>query len=74
MKNQNCLNGYTCPECGSLEPFWIKATIYADVLMTDNGTEETKNTETVWEDNSNFRCTACGFSGEAVEFQLPCNV
>jgi len=68
MSNTNCLEGFKCPKCGSEGPFWIQATIYAFVLMDDEGTLEERETETTWDKDSFFRCGECGYEGEAKDF------
>lgn len=61
-KNENCLEGMRCPKCQSDGPFWIAATITAQVLMSDDGTVEERPEGTTWDDNSSCRCPECGFA------------
>jgi hypothetical protein len=69
MGNTNCLEGKRCPQCGSYGPFYIYCTIYADVLMCDEGTIEEYDRETTWEKDSPTRCQECGYSGEMKDFK-----
>lgn len=69
--NTNCLAGLRCPECGSYGPFWINVTIHAEVLMCDDGTEDTKTQNTDWDDESDFRCSECRHTGTGKDFQEP---
>jgi hypothetical protein len=68
-KNVNCLEGFECPKCGILEPFWIDVVVTRSVLMTDEGTIDEESSSTDWDQDSNCRCIACGFEGTVKQFQ-----
>lgn len=67
--NENCLEGWKCPKCGSEGPFYIiDAVIHATILMNDDGTMEEDVTATDWDDDSPARCYWCGFDGKVNDF------
>lgn len=63
-KNENCLAGMKCPDCGSLEPFDIQVTMI--VKVEDEGTEECGDTD--WSDDSHCRCRECDYTGTVADF------
>jgi len=65
-KNTNCLEGFRCPKCGSLEPFYIETNIVVKVY--DSGTEEQEG-DTEWDDDSYCRCGTCDFAGDVEDFK-----
>lgn len=65
--NENSLEGFECPECGSYGPFRISATVSGETLVTDDGTEGVEG-DVEWEDSSTCRCTDCGHSGAVRDF------
>lgn len=68
-ENTNCLQGFKCPGCESLGPFWIRATISAEVLMSDKGTVEERDVSTDWEQDANCRCPECGYEATVRNFR-----
>lgn len=64
-KNENCLEGLACPQCGSLEPFGIHAT--CRVVMYDNGSDHA--TEYDWDDTDHIECETCGHGGTVKSFR-----
>jgi hypothetical protein len=64
-KNDNCLAGMRCPQCGAQEPFEIGVLCTAKVF--DDGTEETHDME--WDDTNACSCPACGFHGTVRDFK-----
>lgn len=64
MSNNNCLTGFHCPTCGSLEPFRIatisRATVY------DEGITDTEDHD--WNDHSHCECLECGQTGIVSDF------
>lgn len=65
--NENCLQGFECPACGSYGPFRIRATVSGETLVTDFGTEGVEG-DVEWEDHSRCRCADCGHGGTVREF------
>lgn len=65
MPNENCLEGLSCPQCGSDGPFVIRA--FCDVLVDDEGTEDTLNFD--WDDSSAATCKACYFDGHLRDYR-----
>jgi hypothetical protein len=65
-KNTNCLYGFRCPKCESLEPFYIESKVI--VRVTDSGTEETEG-DIEWDDESYCRCGECDLVGSVKEFK-----
>ena len=68
--NENCLEGFQCPTCGSYGPFRIWTTKAGEVVVHDDGTEEDQNSfgDTIWSDEAGCRCCDCGNSGTVREF------
>lgn len=65
--NSNCLDGFECPACGSYGPFYIRATVTGETLVSDDGTEGVMG-DVEWDDNSACRCADCGHPGTVREF------
>ncbi len=65
-KNTNCLEGFRCPKCGSLEPFFIEAKVVVKVY--DSGTEEQEG-DTEWDNASYCRCGNCDIIGDVADFR-----
>jgi len=66
-ENTNCLTGFECPKCGSLEPFYIECKVVVQVF--DNGTEDIGG-QIEWEDDAYCRCGDCDTVGEVKEFKV----
>lgn len=66
--NENCLQGFECPECGSYGPFRIGATVSGETLVMDDGTEGVEG-DVEWSDDSTCRCTDCGHSSTVRNFR-----
>lgn len=66
--NENCLDGFKCPKCGSFGPFRIRATVSGETLVSDDGTEGVEG-DVEWADTSSCRCVDCGHAGTVREFQ-----
>jgi len=66
-KNENCLAGMACPECGSLGPFRIVVSCMMDVR--DDGTDPSGCGDVEWNDDSYCRCGECNFDGEVHLFK-----
>lgn len=63
--NENVLEGFNCPHCGSLSPFKIAATSVFRVY--DDGTDEHGDVE--WDSTSPCTCVACGHGGIVAQFR-----
>lgn len=66
MANENCLEGMSCPKCGSEEPFNISIRTVMEVW--DNGTEGNEDTE--WDDKDYCRCGRCKYEGKVRDFTI----
>ena len=64
MANTNTLEGFKCPKCGSLQPFWIDASSVFEVW--DDGTAEHQDVQ--WNDESGCRCWECSHAGSVKDF------
>ena len=64
--NENCLEGYECPNCGQFKRFKI----YVETLMEmeDMGSGEHEGVE--WDDDSHILCPECGHGGKAATFHI----
>lgn len=64
--NNNCLEDWKCPRCGSFGPFAVVVEAVCDV--SDDGTEDFRNVE--WDGNNIAYCSGygCSFSGEVRHF------
>jgi hypothetical protein len=62
--NDGCLEGMSCPKCGSEGPFAILCTALFHV--SDEGTEDHGDVE--WDDESFCRCKACGHQATVGDF------
>lgn len=66
MPNTNCLEGISCPQCGSLEPFYVD--IATTVEMTDNGWSLTRpGVDEMW--TGGIQCVSCDHAGTLEEFR-----
>lgn len=63
--NTNVLAGLSCPKCGSLGPYFIVATCWAQVQ--DDGVYDTSEFE--WEPTSRCDCKECGFTGKVKDYE-----
>jgi len=66
-KNTNVLEGFECPNCGSLGPFRIAAKSVFEVY--DSGADSFTDVE--WEDNSAVVCCSCEHEGTVKSFARP---
>lgn len=64
--NDNCLYGFACPKCNSLEPFELAIT--TEVTIYDSGVDDFNVVE--WEADSLCRCPICGYSGTVADFDV----
>ena len=64
MRNNNCLEGYWCPKCKSLEPFWIWGSTRA--LVYDSGINDYQGFD--WAD-SWIKCQNCQYEAQASKFR-----
>lgn len=64
-KNENCLEGISCPKCKEEESFHIS--MRADIQITDEGTDSHEDTE--WGPESHISCDACGHEGIVAQFR-----
>lgn len=64
-KNENCLEGVSCPKCGQEDRFKIIGTVTFDV--TDDGSEAVGGHE--WDDDSPCGCTQCDYHGKLSTFK-----
>lgn len=65
MSNTNCLRGFKCPNCGSLEPFTISVEIGVEIW--DEGSDMPTG-DIEWTDDSVCKCP-CGAVGTVGDFQ-----
>lgn len=65
--NENCLDGFRCPECGNFGPFRIFVTARGMTWVTDEGTDGVEG-GVEWDDDSCCECTDCGHAGKVREF------
>lgn len=65
-KNENCLAGMRCPECGALEPYLIA--LFSWIEVVDEGTRFCEDEER-WTDDSECRCLTCDYSGQVRDFR-----
>jgi len=65
--NTNCLEGMSCPKCGSRGPFFIAATVM--VKVTDEGSEPIDGNHE-WHDDTHATCGdhECAFAGTVLNF------
>jgi len=64
-ENVNCLEGFKCPECGVLEPFYIE--VITTVTMFDEGSDN--HGDLTWEDDSYCVCSECEYEGKVKDFK-----
>lgn len=70
MPNENCLEGFRCPECGHEDDFMIDGTTTFSV--EDAGTGDTQDVH--WDDHSFCACGDCQHSGIVKDFQIDTQV
>lgn len=60
-KNNNCLEGWKCPNCGHTDSFKVEVTRCLTVTLYDNGTDDSDSGggETTWENDSPAYCGEC---------------
>lgn len=63
-KNDNCLAGMKCPNCGSLQPFYINAK--ACFKVCDEGTLDFTDVE--WNASTFCVCVSCNHDGCVSDF------
>jgi hypothetical protein len=68
MRNENCLAGIQCPQCGNEHRLLITATVVADV--TDGGADIADGSDMHWDDASMTRCPDCDKDGPLVAFRV----
>ena len=62
-KNENVLEGVSCPNCGNEDGFRVLAEVVVDV--TDDGSDVDVDSSThTWGDDSWTLCPLCEFEGE----------
>lgn len=66
-KNENVLEGVSCPRCGRDDEFRVVAEVTVNV--TDDGSEEADGSIHTWGDESWTLCPECEFEGEWDAFQ-----
>jgi len=66
MTNTNCLEGMSCPDCGSEEPFRIQAEV--TVKMYDSGSDNVDG-DITWSGDNTCTCVECGYLGPVVDFR-----
>lgn len=69
-KNENCLDGMRCPDCGSLGAFSIAGRAFFEV--SDDGTED--YSDVAWDNTSYCECTDCHFEGVVADFKESENI
>lgn len=65
--NVNCLEGYSCPQCGSFGPFNVAITQV--VIMSDDGWSETSEQYDGDEWTGYISCRSCPKEGTLSEFK-----
>jgi len=65
-KNNNCLEGFVCPNCEYTEHFYIRSKSLFEVH--DNGTEGHEDVE--WDGRSDCRCGSCDHWAPVEDFCL----
>jgi len=65
--NENVLEGFSCPNCGSFGPFKILASMTAWVRVSDDGTDPFSG-DTEWDDDAPCECTECGHEDLVARF------
>lgn len=70
MPNDNCLEGFKCPECAHEDSFEIAVTISTTCHVTDDGTDDSDadDRSTEWEHDSDCKCTECDHEGVVSDF------
>lgn len=70
-KNDNVLEGFSCPECDAQGPFRMSVAIWGEVVITDDGFDLADLTvsETEFHELGSCKCLKCGFDGFTPDFQ-----
>ena len=63
-QNENVLEGFKCPKCGSLGPYKMRITTYCS--MTDDGPDD--HWEPDWDNDSSCECETCKYHGKVKDF------
>lgn len=69
MKNQNCLQGVMCHQCGNTERFAMLVNLW--VIVEDEGTDEDVNQAIEWDDNTMVACKTCDHREQLANFKQP---
>ena len=64
-RNENCLKGYECPECGAQGPFMIPTLAIVD--WTDDGTGDLFEPQFA---DGHWECKTCGYRGSEHDFEI----
>ena len=67
-KNENCLAGMRCPNCGTIEPLKIEITKVEMVQFYDEGSDETSGGDMEWDSTNACECCECGHSDTVADF------
>jgi len=62
-------HGYLCPSCKKGTNLHIQAVIHTEVELYPDGTEDSGG-DTEWEDDSQVRCSHCGWHGTVVDLRV----
>ena len=65
-KNENCLQGIKCPDCGNEDRFHIAVLSFTDVSDDGTGSEVC---DTEWDGRSAIECSECHLLGKVWQFQ-----
>ena len=66
MANENCLEGFKCPQCGNEDRFGIACEVVLEV--TDEGTGEQLRNGHEWDNDSYCECRECLKAGKVKDF------
>ncbi len=64
--NVNCLDGKSCPKCGSYGPFEV--VVSTRVLLYDDGTDDADDGSIEYDDDALAVCCACQYQGKFGNF------
>lgn len=67
-KNENCLAGMRCPNCGSADTLKIEVTQTKMVVFHDDGSDDNSGGDMEWDNKSACECGKCGHSGTVADF------
>jgi hypothetical protein len=65
VRNENCLDGMRCPQCGSLGP--LRISVKTILMFEDDGTDICGDNE--YDDDSHCSCENCGWWGTTADFK-----